>query len=126
MAILSPIGSDGEARRDAALSKLRAFRPVLVRRIQRAYLQFLLQHGPHTSDAARSLVPIPVGIDPRVVGAAVRGLAEVHLIVPTGERRKSHRPEAHARTLEVWTVRDQAAALAWLESHPELPEPELN
>jgi hypothetical protein len=58
-----------------------------------------------------------------VVGAAVRALsADCGLIVAAG-RRKSCRPEAHARCLDEWTLTDRAAAEAWLQSHPELPDP---
>lgn len=117
--------SDGEASRDAALSRLRAFRPVLVRRIQRAFLRHLIDYGPDTSDTVRAVVPIPDGIDPRVVGAAVRALStDGNLTVAVG-REKSRRPQAHARGLDVWAVKDTTAALAWLAAHPELPDPEL-
>ncbi len=123
MEIVTTDRPDGEALRDDALSLLRAHRAVLVRRIQRAFLRYLLDTGPDTSDAVRALVPIPPGIDPRVVGAAVRALsADCGLITSTG-RDKSRRREAHARTLDVWTIRDRSAAVAWLIANPELPDP---
>ena len=96
MSILPHPAANGEALRDAALYTFRAHRAALVRRIQRAYLRHLLDKGPDTSDAVRALVPIPAGIDPRVVGAAVRALsADGGLIYSTG-RRRSRRPLAHA------------------------------
>src|SRR5262249_58166133 len=61
---------EGERRRDAALQLLRAHRAILVRRGQRALLT-LLQHGAQTTDAGRSLVPIPAATEPRPVGSAV-------------------------------------------------------
>ena len=119
MSILPHHAASGEALRDAALCLLRVHRAALVRRIQRAYIGRLIDHGPDTSDAVRALVPIPAGIDPRVVGAAVRALsADGGLIYSTG-RRRSRRPLAHARNLDVWAVRDRAAAQRWLIEHPE-------
>jgi hypothetical protein len=70
----------------------------------------------------RDLVPIPQGIDPRLVGAAVRALAELGLIRRAGLTR-STRPEAHGRDLPVWEIADRDAAAAWLSAHPELPTP---
>ena len=126
MAIIAANSPDGESRRDEALARLRAFRPVLIRRIQRAFISHLLRHGPDTSDAVRAVVPIPSGIDPRVTGAAVRALsADCGLIVAT-DRRKSTRPEAHARSLDLWALKDRSAVEAWLQSHPELSDQALD
>jgi hypothetical protein len=110
--------AEGEQRRDAALGLLRAYRRSLVLRVQRGFLMYLLAHGPDTCDPVRALVPIPAGTDPRLVGAAVRGLAEAGVIHSVG-RRKSRRSKAHARHLEVWAIRDRFVALAWLRDHPD-------
>jgi hypothetical protein len=115
--------TEGERRRDAALQLLRDRRAVLVRRIQRAYLTQLLTRAPATIDAVRAAVPIPAGIDPRCVGAAVRGLATLDLIRRAGPDR-SRRPEAHARDLPRWEIADRDAAADWLDEHPELPDPD--
>src|SRR5260370_1574661 len=111
-----------ERRRDDALQLLRDRRAVLVRRVQRAYLALLLDRGPSTTDPVRAAVPIPEGTDPRLVGAAVRQLAELKLIHRTGMSR-STRPEAHGRDLPLWAISDRARTLAWLASNLELPEP---
>jgi hypothetical protein len=113
----------GERRRDEALALLRDHRASLVRRVQRAYVLHLLSSGPSTIDAARAAVPIPPGLDPRLVGAAVRGLAELRLIRRAGLSR-STRPQAHGRDLPLWQIADPAAAAGWLADHPELPEPD--
>ncbi len=113
--------AEGDRRRDAALQLLRDRRAVLVRRVQRAYLDLLLCRGPSTTDPVRTAVPIPGGIDPRLVGAAVRQLAELELIHRAGLAR-SVRPEAHGRDLPLWAVSDRAAALDWLTRYPELPD----
>lgn len=113
-----PDPREGERLRDEALALLRDHRPALLRQLQRAFLQHLIQNGPATSDVVRSLVAIPTGVDPRVVGSAVRSLAEASLIISIG-RRKSHRPESHARKVDVWNVTDEPKARHWLLSHPD-------
>jgi hypothetical protein len=113
--------TEGERRRDAALQLLRDRRTVLVRRVQRACLTLLLDGRPSTTDPIRDQVPIPTGIDPRLVGAAVRGLAEPQLIRRAGLSRSS-RPEAHGRDLPLWEIADRGAVLTWLAAHPDLPE----
>jgi hypothetical protein len=115
--------AEGERRRDEALTLLQLHRAVLVRRVQRVYLDLLLTRGPSTSDPVRALVPIPPGIDPRLVGAAVRQLAELGLIRRAGLVR-STRPEAHSRDLAVWELADRDAATAWLAAHADIPDPE--
>src|SRR5262249_54241167 len=97
----NPCSREGDRRRDRALGLLRAHPPPPLRQLQRAFLQHLLDHGEDTSDALRRLVEIPSGIDPRIVGSAVRSLAELRLIVSVG-RRKSHRgpaPQPHDRVV---------------------------
>jgi hypothetical protein len=113
--------NEGERRRDVALQLFRNRRALFVRRVQRAYLQHLLGSGPDTCDPVRALVPLPEGIDPRLVGAAVRALAEPGLIRSVG-RRRSTRSEAHARQLDVWAITDPAAAMTWLACHPDIPD----
>ncbi len=110
--------ADGERRREHAHHLHHVHRSALLLRLQRAYLMHLLEYGPATSDPLRSLVPIPQGTDPRVVGSAVRGLADAGLITSVG-RRKSHRPQAHARKLDEWAIADAAKAQLWLAAHPE-------
>ncbi|MFL5341882.1 MAG: hypothetical protein ACJ8F7_17185 [Gemmataceae bacterium] len=112
---------EGDRRRDEALTLLQVHRDGLVRCLQRAFLLHLLTAGPSTIDPVRGLVPIPPGTDPRCVGAAVRGLAGLHLICRAGATR-SCRPEAHGRDLPLWAIADQAAALEWLAANPETPE----
>jgi hypothetical protein len=114
--------AEGERRRDHALRLLRERRAVLIRRVQRAFLALLLDRGPSTTDPVRTAVPIPAGTDPRLVGSAIRQLAELELIYRSGLSR-SMRPEAHGRDLPLWAIADREGALAWLNLHHELPEP---
>jgi hypothetical protein len=110
---------EGERRRDAALSLLRVRRAALVRDLTRAAVRLALERGTVTADDVRAVVPIPEGIRPVVVGAAFRDAALAGILRRTGYR-PSTRPAAHARPLAVWQLADQAAALAWLDTHPPL------
>jgi hypothetical protein len=112
--------SDGEALRDAGLALLRAHRAALVRDLTRAAVRIALDRGELTADDVRAAVPIPDGIRPVVVGAAIRDAADAGIIRRVGYR-PSARAVAHARPLAVWALVDAAAALAWLAAHPPIP-----
>jgi hypothetical protein len=43
--------------------------------------------------------------EPRALGAAMKAAANRGIIFPTGEYRKSGRPECHARPLAVWRAK---------------------
>jgi hypothetical protein len=116
-------GGAGEARRDAALAILRVHRPVVFRDLTRAAVRIALDRGELTADVLRAVVPIPPGIRPVVVGAAIRDLALAGIIRRIGYR-PSARPEAHARPLAVWHLTTIAAAHAWLAAHPPLSRDE--
>ena len=115
--------AEGERRRDSAHANLNHYRAVIVRRLQRGFIRLLLRCGEATIDALRAAVSVPTGTDPRVVGAAVRGLTLMGVVISVG-RRQSIRAEAHARQLELWAISDRPAAIAWLDAHPELSDPE--
>jgi hypothetical protein len=115
--------TEGERRRDAAHALIRARRAALARRVQRAFVRHLLDHGADTTDPVRDQVPIPLGTDPRLVGAAVREQALAELIRQNG-RRRSRRPVAHGRDLPVWAIIDRAVALDWLREHADIADPE--
>ena len=114
--------AEGEGLRVVAHARLKKWRPVITRRLQRAYVNHLLNSGPDTSDATRALVPIPQGIDPRVTGAAIRELS-ADCIIRSAVCAKSRRAIAHARWVVLWEIADRPAAEKWLASHPELPAP---
>jgi len=119
MPILPPAGDSGETRRDAALNLLADRRPVLVRDIRRAAVRLALTGDTFTADDLRAAVDIPDGINPVVVGSAVRALAVAKIIRKDGSRN-SKRKRAHARPNAVWTLADRAAAVAWLAANPPL------
>jgi hypothetical protein len=115
--------SDGEARKRAALDLLERTRQVLVRRARRALLRALLDRGRATIDPIRDMVPIPAAINPKLFGVVPGALAEAGLIQAV-QAAKTRRPEAHARWVTVWELVDRAGALAWLETNPDLPDPD--
>lgn len=110
--------SSGEALRDAALTLLRARRASIIRDLTRAAIRIALDQGTVTADDVRAVVPIPAGIRPAVVGAAMRDAADAGAIEHTGTYRRSTRPVAHARPLPIWRLADPAAAVAWLATNP--------
>jgi hypothetical protein len=112
--------AEGEACRDAALNLLRVHRAAIIRDLTRAAVRLALERGEITADDVRAVAPIPPGIRPVVVGAAIRDLADAGIIHRVGYRN-STRPAAHARPLAVWRLADAAAALAWLAAHPPTP-----
>ena len=66
---------EGETLRDKALSLLHAHRAAVVRDLTRAAVRLALERGTITADDVRDVVPIPPGIRPVVVGAAIRDAA---------------------------------------------------
>lgn len=112
----------GEGLRDAALLLLTATRPATIRRLQRAAVRLALEAGAVTADDVRDAVPIPPGINPKVTGAAVYGLALAGILTGAHYVRSRRKP-AHARTLRVWLLTDAAAAVRWLNDNPEYPDP---
>ena len=122
MAILPPIDNagEGEARRDAALNRLRARRADLIRECTAAALRVALDRGEVCADDVRAVVPIPADISPKFVGVVFRDLADAGILRRAGFRN-STRPAAHARPLSLWRLADADAALAWLDAHPPTP-----
>jgi len=112
---------EGELRMAVAHAQLHRRRAVLVRRVQRAFIGHLLSHGTSTIDPIRDSVPLPAGIDARLVGAAVRALAEEGVIGSVGIE-KSQRAVAHARKVERWALQDVDLALTWLECNVTLDD----
>ncbi|TPW00841.1 MAG: hypothetical protein FD124_3890 [Alphaproteobacteria bacterium] len=110
---------EGETRRDAALTLLRVRRAVLIRELQAAALRVALDRGAVCADDVRALVPIPVAVSPKVVGAAFRELADTGILCRAGFIN-SKRPQAHARPLTQWQLADAAGAAAWLAAHSPL------
>ena len=112
-------GRGGEARRDRAHLLLAAQRSAVVRRAQRALLDLLLRGDSATADDVRDVVDVPPGISPVCLGAAPGVLARARLIGRRGYA-PSRRPEAHARPVAVWELRDRDGAVRWLLQHPNI------
>lgn len=113
--------AEGERRRDAALDLLRERRAVWVRRAQRALLTAALDRGTGTADDVAAAVALPPDLDGRLLGAAPGALVHAGLLCLAGYVR-STRPERHASIIATWGLADRAAAVAWLDAHPDLPD----
>lgn len=123
--MIAEIKSPGESERLKlrAFSLLAAHRQALIRRARRALLLILLDRERATIDEVRGAVPTPAKVDPTAFGPVPSELATLGIIAADGYQ-KSARPEAHARPVQIWKLVNRAAALHWLATHPEIPEPE--
>ena len=104
--------AEGEARRDSALLLLAATRAELVRQLQMAAIRIGFEQNELTADDVRAVVPIPDGINAKVVGAALNQLSKFGF--RSVGYRKSARPIAHARPLTIWRLVNQHDAMARL------------
>lgn len=122
----STLRSEGERRRDAALSILQTRKDWLVRHAQCRMMQAALgrDDATFTSDNAADDLAAKYDHGGKWIGAAVRALAEARLTVETGRWVKTCRPFAHGRKIPVWCLVDRAAAAKWLAFHPEIAPPE--
>jgi hypothetical protein len=71
--------------------------------LERAILTIARDRGVVCADNVRAVIPIPVSIDPRIVGRAFLALKNDGLIVEVGSRH-THRPIAHSRMLRLWVL----------------------
>ncbi len=114
--------TNGTASRDAAIELLEQRRQVYVNRGRRALLLRLLTGETATADDVRAVVELPDAIDPVCLGAVPRALARAGIIRRAGFA-PTNRPDAHARPVSIWALVDRGAALEWLQSNPDKPDP---
>lgn len=119
MSVVSENLASGEARRDAALTLLRAYRSDLIHHCQAVALRVALEQGEVTADDVRGRIVIPEGIGPKFMGAVFRELGQARILRKIGVRN-STRPETHCRPVGIWRIADCDAALAWLAANPPL------
>lgn len=93
---------------------------VLVRRVQRAFLRYLMQHSTGTTDAIRDLLAIPDSAGTAYWGAAVLGLS-LSRIIRRVDFVVSGRRQRHGCRIGEWALAvDHDAARHWLTTHAEL------
>jgi hypothetical protein len=109
---------EGERRKQDALASAGPRGETIVERGRRVLLLRLLENPTATADDVRQSLDLPEGLDARCLGAVPIGLARAGIIQSAGYVR-SARPERHAGPIQVWTLADRAAAMAWLAAHPE-------
>jgi hypothetical protein len=115
--------AEGERRKDAAHTLLDAHRRIYIRRARRALLWHALATGTVSADDVADLVGPTPGIDPRYLGTVPGPIARAGIISHAGYDR-SCRPSRHASIISIWEIADRDAARAWLDAHPDLPDPE--
>jgi hypothetical protein len=114
----------GESAKHNMTALVRRYRPVLVRRVQRALVSYLMEHQRATTDDIRDCVNPPAGVGTSFWGAAANGLAQAHLIRRVAFTVSS-RPERHGCYIGVWTLAvSHDDARRWLATHPDLPDPD--
>ncbi len=114
--------TEGERRKSDVLTELAARREVYVNRGRRALLITLIERGEATADDVRRAVELPDGISAVCLGAVPGELARRGIVQRVGFATTA-RPEAHARPVSIWALRDRAAALRWLTAHPDRRDP---
>jgi len=114
--------AEGERLKADALATLAQHRKTVIRRGQRALLEFLVCSGTATIDEVREVVELPPNIGPKCFGAVPSPLARAGIIRADGFG-KTCRAIAHARPLTRWQLADRDRALRWLADHPDLLDP---
>ena len=113
---------EGERRKADALATLAERRDVYVNRARRALLRGVLDTGTATIDQVRGIIELPEGLDPKLFGTVPGALARAGIIRAAGFVKTS-RPEGHGRPVTRWELADRLAAERWLQTHPEVFEP---
>jgi len=89
------------AKRELALDELDERYPAFLERARDVAEWIAKKKGTVTSDDVRSVLAIPAGIHPSVMGALFRG--------PRWERidwQQSEQPQRHANRIGIWRLRD--------------------
>jgi hypothetical protein len=85
-------------------------RRIVAAQLQRTALTIVLRQGVVSADDVRKLVPIPEGIDPRIVGPAFLALKNEGWLEEIGGHRTG-RPVAHRRTVRDWRLQGDRQAV---------------
>ena len=92
----------GRAGRDAALRDLEEYRAEWLAEARVTARLVALNEGSVCADDIHRISPIPEGLDPRVMGAALK----IPELVPDGYVQ-TKRPEAHARPIRRFVLREK-------------------
>ena len=115
---------EGERRKRAAAVRVERRHRVWVRRVQRAFIEHLMEQPTGTTDDIRPRIDAPTEAGTAFWGSAVLSLSITKMIVRVG-RHVSGRAERHGCEIGVWRLAvDHARARHWLDTCPELPTPE--
>ena len=112
---------EGERRKRGSTARVERRHRVWVRRVQRALIEFLMEHPTGTTDDIRPRIDAPSEAGSSFWGSAVLSLSKTKMIVRVG-RHVSGRPERHGCENGVWRLAvDHERARHWLDTHPDLP-----
>jgi hypothetical protein len=115
---------EGERRKRAATARVERRHRVWVRRVQRAFVEHLMEYPTGTTDDIRHRIDAPTEAGTAFWGSAVLSLSKTKMIVRVG-RHVSGRPERHGCEIGVWRLAvDHEQARHWLDTRPDLPTPE--
>src|SRR4051812_43024823 len=116
--------AEGEARKRRKTAAVERSHRALVRRVQRAFLRYLMENATGTTDAIRDVLAIPDGAGTAFWGASVLGLAAARIIRRV-EFAVSSRPERHGCRIGEWTLAvDHDRVRHWLQTHQDLRDDE--
>lgn len=81
--------------------------PELLRRLRETAKRLAMERGEITTDDVHDAMPIPDGVDPRILGGVFHPRKEW---VRTGQRPSKRRDKNHGRWLSTWKLREEVAA----------------
>jgi hypothetical protein len=118
------VQQEGEARKLKMTGLVERIKLVATRRVERAFLAYLMANGQGTTDDIRESVALPAGSGTSVWRAGTQALVQARLI-----RRvdfvTSSRPSRHGCHIGSWELRvEHAEVERWLQLSPDLPDPE--
>ena len=95
---------DAEEARDQAIARVEAGAGDWVQRARDAVMLVSLARFDFTTDEVWDALGEDRPDEPRALGAVMKSMAREGKIRATGEYRKSHRVDCHARPVAVWRV----------------------
>lgn len=115
---------EGERRKRNATARVERRHRAWVCRVQRAFVEHLMEQPTGTTDDIRPRIDAPTEAGTAFWGSAVLSLSTTKIIVRVG-RHVSGRAERHGCEIGVWRLAvDRARARHWLDTHSDLPTTE--
>jgi hypothetical protein len=87
----------------------RSERRAVIASVQRTMLEILQLRQTASADDIRRIVDIPAGVNPTVIGVAIRQLSEAGLIVPITIVRTA-RTVGHSHLIRIWRLTESVSS----------------